>query len=154
MDEKETFEYLKAFEFKEKFIVDYLNFLNDLREVLEMKKLKLNQKSELREIVEQNKKKEDNFNQCLYRIKNNSLKQECFYKLKILISEEESVQLDSFIKSQIDIDQIVREFAHLIEIINKNIEVITNKIDIGRRILEFVERLEDETTKRDLIINL
>jgi hypothetical protein len=93
MDEKETFEYLKSFEFKERFIVDYLNFLEDLKERLEMKRRKLNQSyPEIAEIIEQIKVKEDNFNQYPYRVINNSLKQECFYKFKNLISEEESVQ--------------------------------------------------------------
>jgi len=94
----------------------------------------------MRKITKQNNEKEDNFNQNI--IENNSLKQECFYKFKNLISEEESVQLDSILGSQDDANQKVRIFKDLIESINKYIEIIADKIGVGQKILEHVERLK------------
>jgi hypothetical protein len=62
--------------------------------------------------------------------------------LKNLISEEESIQWDSIISSKDDTDQKVRVLRDLVESINKYIEIIADKIGVGQKILEHVERLK------------
>jgi hypothetical protein len=117
--------HLKSAEFREKLIVDYLNVLNDQKEFLELRKIKLTESlPESKEPLEHKNKK--------LRI------EKVHYKLKELNSEESN---DHLVKLQSDSDQQMHESIQKIESINEYIEIITNKVNVGNQILSYVEKL-------------
>jgi hypothetical protein len=125
----EAIEYLRSLEFRERLIVDYLNVLGDQRELLENRKIKLNDVilPESTEPLKHKKKK---------------IKKETVHlELNELISEESFERLVDLVKLQSDSDQQIHEFTSLIENINNYLELITEKIIIGNQLLELVEKL-------------
>jgi hypothetical protein len=119
MDER-YFEYslssLVSIEFRERFIVDYLNVLDEQRDLLEIRKLQLFERfPELTSVVE------PNANTRSIRL-----------TLNEIISEEAYVY---------HFENLSKEFTlQIAQSIEKYMEIIENKLRIGRKILELLEK--------------
>jgi hypothetical protein len=117
--------HLKSLEFRERFIVDYLNVLDDIKELLNIRRQKLTES--MLEFTEQKKK----------RFKRDPV----HLKLNELISDELFKHLVVSVKAQSDSEGKSFAFNNIIENINLFIAKTTNKINTGRALLEEVEKL-------------
>jgi len=126
--ENEEVIHLKSVDFRERFIVDYLNVLNDHKDLLNIRKLKLNEsQTKLTESYKPEKK----------RFKGDPV----HFKLNEFISQESFEHLVELVKLQTDSEQQIFQFKNLIENIDNFICKITSKLNVGRRLLEVVEKL-------------
>ena len=112
------------FAFVLRFIIDFLNFLNDQKELLDIRKLKLAQ------II----------TECCEPIKKRFKSEPVDFTLNELISDEFFEQLVDSVKCQPESGQKILQTKNLIENINKYMSKITRKISIGRELLEVVEK--------------
>ena len=114
---KAVIAHLKSLEFREKFIVDYLNVLDDLKELLSVREQKLTETvAELTNAFEQKKK----------RFKGDPVR----LKLNELISEELFEHLLDSVKAQSDSEDKLFALNNIIENITLIIAKTTNKIKI------------------------
>jgi len=119
----------KSLEFRERLIVDYLNVLNDQKELLEITKLKLCANFlDLHESSQQN-----------IFSKNDSKEEFSQNILRSLFLEEAVDILKDSIDSQDSFDQKIKQFKVVIETVNKCTEIIKEKIRIALQFLELVE---------------
>jgi len=122
--EKEI-EYFKSMEVRERLIVDYLNVLNDQKELLETRKFKLTESvPDLRDFYAKIK---------------HIASQSAHFKLNELTSEDSFEHLIDSLRMQPTSKLQAIEFSNVIKSINKYILNIKEKIKIGHDFLHFLE---------------
>jgi hypothetical protein len=130
-DEKELeeeIEYLRSLEFRERLIIDYLNVLDDQRELLEVAKLKITASSpESTEPFTQRKKKfkaEDTVQ----------------FKFNELVSEDLVEHFVDLMRLRVENHQKMRDLETINRRIACYLENVNRKIRIGRLVLELCEK--------------
>ncbi len=118
--------YFKSYEFREKLIVDYLNVLNDQKELLERKKHQFTETfPDLGKAFEE---------------KNNGFyDRSAQIQFKELVSDEYFQQYVDSINMQSDSEQQLDEFTKILKRINEYIEIVAEKIKVGRKLYNLFE---------------
>ena len=118
----------KSTKFRERLIADYLNTLNDQKELLEIRKMKLAES--FPELIKECK--QPKFGQS----RGDHLGENEFNKL---ILEDAMEQLVDCVNMKTTSEEKVKEFTRLMESVDKYVEIIKDKINIGDNLLKLVE---------------